>query len=407
MKNDFTKLVGKKNIALSLEGGGARGAYQIGAVKALYEYGFKFKAIVGTSIGAINGAYLAQGDFEKIYKMWQTMSFEDLLDLDNEAMKNLINVNLSLDNVRYLSKKLGYSIKNGGLDITNERKILEEGIDEKKLRNSDILYGLVATCLTDIKGEELFVDEIEEGKVVDYIIASSNLPVFKRSMIGDKKYLDGGLWDNCPVHMLEQKGFNDVIVIRAHKRNRIRDYKNIVKRGNIRIHMVEPIDTLPGILNFDKDNLNELLLLGYYDVLRLLYNYDGYRYYFKNIDEKYILEKVNNIPIEKIIDIVNLLKVRLVVGEDAIYILKTKIIPFLVSKTKVKSAENIKDAILALIEHLALNEYINKYQIYEVKDMINLIKQSSDYNELSTISKAMYIIVTNLLEEDNERKQRK
>lgn len=400
MKNDFLKLVDRKNVALSLEGGGARGAYQIGAVKALYENGFKFKAIVGTSIGAINGAYLAQGDFEKIYKMWQTMSFEDLLDLDNEAMKNLINVNLSFDNVRYLSKKLGSSIKNGGLDITKERKILEEGIDESRLRKSDILYGLVATCLTDIKGEELFIDQIDNGKVVDYIMASSNLPVFKRSMIGEKKYLDGGLWDNCPVHMLEKKGFKDVIVIRAHKRNRIRDYKNIVKRGNIKIHMVEPIDTLPGILNFDKDNLNELLLLGYYDVLRLINNYDGFRFYFQNINDDYILEKLNNISIGKIVEIINLLKIKIVVGEDANTILKTKIIPLLVSKTKVKYAKNLKEGVIALIEHLALNEYIDRYKIYKIDEIIQSIKSGINYEELSQFSKAMYMVIVNFLEEE-------
>lgn len=400
MKNNFLKLSGKRNLALSLEGGGARGAYQIGAVKALYENGFKFKAIVGTSIGAINGAYLAQGDFEKIYKMWQTMSFEDLLDLDNVAMKNLININLSFDNVRYLSKKLGATIKNGGLDITKEREILENGIDEDKLRNSDILYGLVATCLTDIKGEELFIDEISNGKVVDYIMASSNLPVFKRSMIGDKKYLDGGLWDNCPVHMLEKKGFKDVIVIRAHKRNRIRDYKNIVKRGNIKIHMVEPIDTLPGILNFDKDNLNELLLLGYYDVLRLINNYDGFRFYFQNINDDYILEKLNNISIGKIVEIINLLKIKIVVGEDANTILKTKIIPLLVSKTKVKYAKNLKEGVIALIEHLALNEYIDRYKIYKIDEIIQLIKSGINYEELSQFSKAMYMVIVNFLEEE-------
>ena len=56
---------------LTLEGGGARGAYHIGAVKALLENGYEFGAIVGTSIGAINAAFLAQGDFDEIYKMWK------------------------------------------------------------------------------------------------------------------------------------------------------------------------------------------------------------------------------------------------------------------------------------------------------------------------------------------------
>ena len=96
---------GDGKIALSLEGGGARGAYQIGAVKALFENGYKFDAIVGTSIGAINGAYIAQGDFDKIYSMWQTMSFKDLFDLDNEVMKRTFDINLDINSIKYLSKK--------------------------------------------------------------------------------------------------------------------------------------------------------------------------------------------------------------------------------------------------------------------------------------------------------------
>lgn len=402
MKNDFSKLKGKKNLALTLEGGGARGAYQIGAVKAFYENGLKFKVVVGTSIGAINGAYIAQNDFEMIYNMWQNLSFEDLLDLDNEAMKNLININLNIDNIKYLSKKLGESIKNGGLDIAKEREILEKSIDERKLRNSDILYGLVATCISDKKGEELFINEIPEGKVVDYIIASSNLPVFKRSVIDNKKYLDGGLWDNCPVHMLEKKGYKDVIVIRAHKKNRIRDYKNIVRRGNIKIHMVEPIDTLPGILNFDKDNLNELLLLGYYDALRCMKGYLGFRYYFEEISEKEILKRLEKISIDKVIETVNIIKFKLVVGENVMEAFINRIIPLLASKTKVKSTDNVCESIVSIVEHLALNEYIDKYRIYKIEDIIKLIKRNCNYEELSTYSKAMYNVITNLWEEKNE-----
>lgn len=388
----------KKNLALCLEGGGARGAYQIGAVKALYECGFQFKAMVGTSIGAINSAYLAQGDFEKIYHMWQTMSFEDLLDLDNTAMKNLIQINFNFDTVKYLSKKLGESIKNGGLDTKKEREILTKDIDEERLRNSEILYGLVATCLSNASGEELFIDEIPKGKVIDYIIASSNLPVFKRSVINDKKYLDGGLWDNCPVHMLEKKGFEDVIVIRAYKRNRIRDYKNIVKRGNITIHMLEPIDSLPGILNFDKDNLNELLLLGYYDALQAVKGYEGYRYYLSDVKEIKVEEKLKEIPIATILEYFEILNWKIAVGDNVKEVFVYKVLPYLVSKTKVKSADTLENTIIAMAEHIALNEYIDKYKVYTLQEFLSMIRRECSFDELSTESKVMYRILMELEE---------
>ena len=373
---------GDGKIALSLEGGGARGAYQIGAVKALFENGYKFDAIVGTSIGAINGAYIAQGDFDKIYSMWQTMSFKDLFDLDNEVMKRTFDINLDINSIKYLSKKLGEALKNKGMDTEKMRQILEEGIDEEKIRKSDILYGLVTMCLSDINGEEKYIDEIPEGKLVDYILASANLPVFKRSIINNKKYLDGGAWDNCPVHMLEEKGYNKVIAIRAHKRIRIRDYKNIVKRGNILINMIEPIDTLPSILNFDTNNLNYELELGYYDGLRYINNYDGFRYYFSYVSNDYIIQKLNSISPLYLEKLARKLKIKLIKSENIFDLLTKKIIPELVLKTKEKNVESLKDSIIAILEQVLKDEKIDKFKIYSFEDAVSLIDDKLCENDI-------------------------
>ena len=51
--------------ALALEGGGAKGAYQIGAWKALKEAGIRFSAVAGTSVGALNGSLIVMDDMEK------------------------------------------------------------------------------------------------------------------------------------------------------------------------------------------------------------------------------------------------------------------------------------------------------------------------------------------------------
>lgn len=373
---------GDGKIALSLEGGGARGAYQIGAVKALFENGYKFDAIVGTSIGAINGAYIAQGDFDKIYSMWQTMSFKDLFDLDNEVMKRTFDINLDINSIKYLSKKLGEALKNKGMDTEKMRQILEEGIDEEKIRKSDILYGLVTMCLSDINGEEKYIDEIPEGKLVDYILASANLPVFKRSIINNKKYLDGGAWDNCPVHMLEEKGYNKVIAIRAHKRIRIRDYKNIVKRGNILINMIEPIDTLPSILNFDTNNLNYELKLGYYDGLRYINNYDGFRYYFSDVSNDYIIQKLNSISPLYLEKLARKLKIKLIKSENIFDLLTKKIIPELVLKTKEKNVESLKDSIIAILEQVLKDGKIDKFKIYSFEDAVSLTDDKLCENDI-------------------------
>lgn len=57
-------------LGLALEGGGAKGAYHMGVVKAYFEEGYYFDGVVGTSIGALNGAIIAQGDFELGYELW-------------------------------------------------------------------------------------------------------------------------------------------------------------------------------------------------------------------------------------------------------------------------------------------------------------------------------------------------
>ena len=59
---------------LALEGGGAKGAYHIGVMKALTEKSYVFDGFVGTSIGAINAAMLAQSDFDAALDLWMSIS---------------------------------------------------------------------------------------------------------------------------------------------------------------------------------------------------------------------------------------------------------------------------------------------------------------------------------------------
>ena len=59
------KLDKSKTYAIALEGGGARGAYQIGAWRALVEAGIRFNAVSGTSVGSLNGAMMAMRDLKK------------------------------------------------------------------------------------------------------------------------------------------------------------------------------------------------------------------------------------------------------------------------------------------------------------------------------------------------------
>ena len=69
-----------KKIGLVLAGGGARGGYEIGALKALEELGFKYDVITGTSVGAINAFMLLSNKKDVLFEMWNTIDYEAVVD---------------------------------------------------------------------------------------------------------------------------------------------------------------------------------------------------------------------------------------------------------------------------------------------------------------------------------------
>src|SRR5262245_15820302 len=66
-------------VALSFQGGGALGAYQVGVAKELLEAGYEPDWVVGTSIGAINAAIIAgnhpEKRIEKLLEFWETITW--------------------------------------------------------------------------------------------------------------------------------------------------------------------------------------------------------------------------------------------------------------------------------------------------------------------------------------------
>lgn len=78
--------------ALVLSGGGAKGAYEAGVASALIRtYGEQFDIVCGTSIGAINGALIAQGDIDGLEKLWHSIAKKNLL-VPVEKVKPLTNI---------------------------------------------------------------------------------------------------------------------------------------------------------------------------------------------------------------------------------------------------------------------------------------------------------------------------
>ena len=81
---------------LVFDGGGARGAYQIGAWKALCETGVKICSVAGTSVGALNGALVCMDDMEQAERIWNEMTFSNVMDVDEELMEQFFEGEVSV-----------------------------------------------------------------------------------------------------------------------------------------------------------------------------------------------------------------------------------------------------------------------------------------------------------------------
>lgn len=93
------------DIGLVLEGGGGKGAYQIGVWQALRELGLEehIKVVAGTSVGALNAALFLQGDIQQAKDIWFHISHEQLL-WDTEQEEDSFFSNKGLEN--FISKSL-------------------------------------------------------------------------------------------------------------------------------------------------------------------------------------------------------------------------------------------------------------------------------------------------------------
>ena len=81
------KLDLSKEYAIALEGGGAKGAYEIGVWQAFEEVGVKYCAVSGSSVGALNGALMAMRDLDKAVHLWENLTFSQIIDVDDVQMK--------------------------------------------------------------------------------------------------------------------------------------------------------------------------------------------------------------------------------------------------------------------------------------------------------------------------------
>lgn len=353
---------------LVLEGGGSRGSYQIGACKALEELGIEIGAITGTSIGALNGALIVQNELQKAFDLWYHITPSMVFDVEEARLQELKKLEISHDGLLYFMKKAKDIAQDKGLDITFIKKLLHENIDERKLRESKISFGFVTISLSDFKPLELFLEDIPEGKVVEYLLASANLPAFKQEKIDGKLYMDGGFYDNLPMNMLVDKGYKDIIAIRTKALGRTRK----LAKKNVNVKYIATDEDLGNILDFSQEQARYNLKLGYYDTYRSFKGLQGRKYYITpTVDEELFLNFMLA-PGEKAIQ-----RLGKVLGLDGIpyrRMLFEHIIPKFALLLGLEKESSYEELVIAILELIALDHQVERFTIYSLQDFFNELK---------------------------------
>lgn len=259
--------------ALVLAGGGARGAYELGVWQALREMDISIDVVTGSSIGALNGALIAYDDFDRCAELWDKITTSQIFAVEVDDRADLKQKNILL---RWMFVKNFLGRKTP--DTSRMKKVLAPYFDEERLRASPIDYGVVTVDIAGRKPVERFKEEIPEGKILDYMVASASVyPAVMPHEIDGVKYIDGGFADNLPYGLAMRKKPDRLIAVDLeapgiHDRNGVRALDGT-------IYIKSGWDLGPTLL-FETKLIRRNARLGYLDTLKAFSALYGHRYAF-------------------------------------------------------------------------------------------------------------------------------
>ncbi len=370
---------------LALEGGGAKGAFHVGALQAFFDRGITFDAVTGTSIGALNGAMIAQGDFETLKMLWTNAAISKVADVDDAEFDKLMSGDYDRSLVKYLVKKAREVISSRGMPIDKLKSIVDKYIDEDKLRASKIDYGLVTVAVSNgWEPMELFKEDVPEGLLKDYILASAYYPLYNRPEIGGKRFLDGGIYNNCPISPLVRKGYSDIVAIRTGSRMPMR---GVIDRS-VKVTYVIPSESLGGTVDLRKSHVEYNMKLGYFDALRALDKLGGFRYYIEPMEVAEAMSFMLNLRESAFSDLSDVLREK---GPRNTIFAHA----FAVAHAELDLPDKFGavETMTAILEEAARIHGVEKFKIYTLNDFLKEIKSRLDTPPSGSVTKSYEMAV--------------
>ena len=212
----------RPHVALVLQGGGALGAYQAGVYQALHEHGLTPDWVVGTSIGAVNGALIAGNEramrIDRLRTFWDEVAHTDLLDMRKvpDQARRLNTMLTTIDSVtcgvpglytlRFLNPFLvGLPVAAEAAsfyDTTPLEETLTRLVDLSCL-NAPSGIRLTVSAIKVTCGQINNFDTAHQPVSLKHVMASGALPPgFPPVRIDGELYWDGGLYSNTPLEIV-------------------------------------------------------------------------------------------------------------------------------------------------------------------------------------------------------------
>ena len=265
---------------LVLGGGGAKGVYHIGVWQALKELNIPVHAFIGNSIGAVVAAFLVQGAETELLDIARSMKLPTLIRLNKDKALG-DEFNFKDHDLKYWQGVYRNLVEKRGLDTTPMRDLLEQTIDEKHIRHSGHDFGITTVNLSDFKPREVYLEHMEEGELINYVMASAAFPGFSAPEIAGKKYVDGGLYDNIPYRMARKRGYRKIILVDISGIGLNRRPKT---DGTQTVYIKNSID-MGNAFDFDPSFIENFWQLGYLDTKIAFGALVGYRYFVEPNDK--------------------------------------------------------------------------------------------------------------------------
>ncbi|MBY0356543.1 MAG: patatin-like phospholipase family protein [Candidatus Obscuribacterales bacterium] len=193
----------EKRRSLVMPGGGGRGAFQVGVAKALFEAGIKFEYAFGTSIGALNATFLAQGDIKRLEEIWCNLRAWNIFKLPSaQQLGRMI-----------MGRKLGM------LDTSPLEELLRKEADLHRIKESEMKVRLVSTDLCSLETRLINLEDVAtSAELVDVLMATSAVPIAfpPRQLQGHGLWVDGGLVRNTPLRAAIDYGAEEIFMVLLH-----------------------------------------------------------------------------------------------------------------------------------------------------------------------------------------------